>query len=148
MFCNSLGDAEEILLHAALINKNMGDTNLSIHRLVQASVIRRLDDSERSKHFDTIVQMLNWGFPDTWSQDIGHQFQAWTKCDMCLPHVNHLAKQATRYKITSKKPQVYGELLLRCSWYFDHFIPPNSLTNPRIIGICMNENSTMLPGLS
>ncbi|KAG9242074.1 hypothetical protein BJ878DRAFT_544615 [Calycina marina] len=111
-----LGDAEEVLLHAALINKNMEDATLSVHRLVQASVLRRLDEDQRSKYCDTTVQMLNWGFPDTWSQDIGHQFQAWTKCDKCLPHVNYLAKQITRYKISPNNPQQYGELLLRCSW--------------------------------
>ncbi|KAG9248058.1 hypothetical protein BJ878DRAFT_532187 [Calycina marina] len=112
-----LGDAEEVLLRAALINKSIEDAVLSVHRLVQASVLRRLGENDRIKYFDTAVQMLNWGFPDTWSQDIGHQFQAWTKCDKCLPHVNHLTKQASRYKISPRNPQVYGELLLRCSWY-------------------------------
>jgi len=103
-------------LRTALIDKSIEDAVLSIHRLVQASVIRRLTESDRSKYFDATVRMLSWGFPDTWSQDIGHQFQAWTKCDKCLPHVNHLAKQAKKYKISSQNVQLYGELLLRCSW--------------------------------
>jgi hypothetical protein len=112
----SLGDAEEVLLQAALIGKNADDGMLSVHRLVQAAVIRELNEGARKKYFDAAVRTLTWGFPDTWSKDIGHQFQAWTKCEKCLPHVNFLVKQAQRYQITTSDPGVYGELLLRCSW--------------------------------
>ncbi|KAJ9648289.1 hypothetical protein H2199_001142 [Coniosporium tulheliwenetii] len=92
-----LGDAEEDLLQAALIEKNIDDATLSVHRLVQAAVIRRLTDQHKSKYFDVVVRIISWGFPDTWSEDIGHQFGAWTKCEKCLPHVDHLVKQAERY---------------------------------------------------
>ncbi|RFU25604.1 hypothetical protein B7463_g10737, partial [Scytalidium lignicola] len=112
-----LGDAEEILLKTALIEKSIDNAILSIHRLVQAAVVRGLTEDVRSKYFDIAVRILSWGFPDTWSEDVGHQFQAWTKCEKCLPHVNYLVKQAKKYKISAKDPQLYGELLLRCSWY-------------------------------
>ncbi|KAH8813358.1 hypothetical protein F5884DRAFT_879629 [Xylogone sp. PMI_703] len=112
-----LGDAEEVLLKAALIEKSIDDAVLSIHRLVQAAIVRGLKEDERSKYFDVIVRILSWGFPDTRSEDVGHQFHAWAKCEKCLPHVNHLVKQAKRYNIATKDPQLYGELLLRCSWY-------------------------------
>ena len=112
----SLGDAEEVLLRVALIDKTMEDASLSVHRLVQAAVIRRCTKEDQSKYFDVVVRILSWGFPETWSEDVGHQFQAWAKCEMCLRHVNHLVKQAKRYKILSQNPQDYGELLLRCSW--------------------------------
>ena len=71
----SLGDAEEVLLQAALIDKSIEDAILSIHRLVEAAVIRRLNKEDQSKYFDVVVRILSWGFPDTWSEDIGHQFQ-------------------------------------------------------------------------
>jgi hypothetical protein len=112
----SLGDAEEVVLQAALIDKSNEDAVLSIHRLIQAAVMRRFAEQDKSKYFDVVVRILSWGFPDTWSQDVGHQFQAWTKCEKCLPHVDHLVKQAKRYKIRSQNAQLYGELLLRCSW--------------------------------
>src|SRR6266446_391840 len=112
----SLGDAEEVLLQAALIDKSIEDAILSIHRLIQAAVIRRLNKEDQSNYFDVVVRILSWGFPDTWSEDIGHQFQFWKKCEICLPHVDHLVKQAKRHRIRSRNVQLYGELLLRCSW--------------------------------
>ena len=105
-----------MLLQAALVGKSLDDGILSVHRLVQAVVMRRLTKEERSRYFDAAVCMLNWGFPDTWSKDVGHQMQAWTKCEKCLPHVNWLVTIAKKYEINSNKPEQYGELLLRCSW--------------------------------
>lgn len=105
-----------MLLQAALISKNAEDGVLSMHRLIQAVVVRELDEGAREKYFEAAVRMLTWGFPDTWSKDIGHQFQAWEKCEKCVPHVNFLIKQAERYQIKSPDPEIYGELLLRCSW--------------------------------
>lgn len=112
----SLGDAEEPLLKTALIDKGSEEAVLSVHRLIQAAVIRRLSKSDRNKYVDAVVRVLSWGFPDTWSQDIGHQFEFWTRCEKCLPHVNHLVDQVNRHKIAPKDTQHYGELLLRCSW--------------------------------
>ncbi|KAJ9669237.1 hypothetical protein H2201_000589 [Coniosporium apollinis] len=98
-----LGDAEEDLLQAALIEKNIDDATLSVHRLVQAAVIRRLTDQHKSKYFDVVVRIISWGFPDTWSEDIGHQFGAWTKCEKCLPHVDHLVKQAESWYLYERE---------------------------------------------
>jgi hypothetical protein len=117
---SSIGDAEETLLKSALIDKS-GDTGvISIHRLIQAAVIRNQTADDRQKFFDAAVNILSWGFPDTWSEDVGHQFQAWAKCEKCLPHVHYLVDQHERYKIKSSGPQRYAELLLRCSWLVFH----------------------------
>ncbi len=113
---DSLGDAEGTLLQAALIDKSIEDGVISVHRLVQAAVMKRMSTEERTKYFDVAVRILRWGFPDTWSKDVGHQFQAWTKCEICLPHVDFLVKQAKQYDVNSTGLQLYGELLLRCSW--------------------------------
>ncbi|KAF2234366.1 TPR-like protein [Viridothelium virens] len=112
-----LGDAQETLLQAALIDRSNDDAILSLHRLIQATVIRRLTKDSQSQYFSAAVSFLSWGFPDTWSVDVGHQFQAWTKCEKCLPHVHHLVKLAGHYQIPVQDAQAYGELLLRCSWY-------------------------------
>ncbi|KAI9658288.1 MAG: hypothetical protein M1821_002421 [Bathelium mastoideum] len=111
------GDAQEALLQAALVDKSSENAMLSMHRLIQAAVIRRLTRESQAKYFDIAVSFLSWGFPDTWSADIGHQHQAWIKCEKCLPHVHHLVKQAERFQIGPLNKQGYGELLLRCSWY-------------------------------
>ncbi len=78
--------------------------------------MRRLPTEDRRRYFGAAVQMLSWGFPDTWSKDVGHQVKAWTKCEKCLSHVGHLVKAAKKYNIEVADAQRYGELLLRCSW--------------------------------
>ncbi|KAF2017327.1 TPR-like protein [Aaosphaeria arxii CBS 175.79] len=112
-----LGDAEEVLLRTSLVNKDAEDAVLSVHRLIQATILRNQSPDAQEKTFGIVVRILSWGFPDTWSEDIGHQFQSWANCEKCLPHVNHLVAQRERQKIGLACPQEYGELLLRCSWY-------------------------------
>ncbi|KAG9233173.1 hypothetical protein BJ875DRAFT_505544 [Amylocarpus encephaloides] len=97
----SLGDAEESLFHVALSDQNTEHAVISVHRFIHASAMRRLSEQERNHYFDIIVRMLSWGFPDTWSEDVGHQFQAWRRSDKCLHHINHLINQAKRYRIRS-----------------------------------------------
>lgn len=95
----------------------MDDATLSIHRLIQAAVQREMSEKDQVEYFDRVVRILIWGFPDHWRKDKGHQFQTWTKCEQCLPHVHHLVKQAERYKVSPGDVQLYAELLLRASWY-------------------------------
>lgn len=108
-------------MQAALINKNIEDAVLSIHRLVQAAVTRHLTKDDQIKYFDVAVRIVSCGFPNTWREDVGHQFQAWEKCESYLPHVNHLVTHSKRYNIKSANTQFYGELLLQCSWYVTTF---------------------------
>lgn len=91
-----------------LIDKSTDDAVLSIHRLVQAAVTRKLSNDDRSKYFDAAVRIITCGFPNTWREDVGHQFQTWAKCEKYLPHVNHLVKHAKMYSISSVTPQLYG----------------------------------------
>ncbi|KAI1215007.1 uncharacterized protein F4807DRAFT_466343 [Annulohypoxylon truncatum] len=112
-----LGDAEQPLLQAALINKTMEKPVITVHRLIQSAAIRRLSSPDRPRYFDVVTQLLSWGFPDTWSKDIGHQINAWQKCEKCLPHIDHLAKLSKKHNIQPSNAQQYAELLLRCSWY-------------------------------
>ncbi|KAF2791049.1 TPR-like protein [Melanomma pulvis-pyrius CBS 109.77] len=112
-----LGDAEEVLIRTGLVDKSAEDAVLSIHRLIQAAILRNQSPDIQKKSFDIVVGILSWAFPDTWSEDVGHQFQSWANCETCLPHVNHLVTQRERHKISLSRPQRYSELLLRCSWY-------------------------------
>ncbi|KAI1138886.1 hypothetical protein F5Y05DRAFT_354227 [Hypoxylon sp. FL0543] len=112
-----LGDAEQPLLQAALINKAMDRPLITVHRLIQSATIRRLPSRDRPRYFDVVVKLLSWGFPDTWSRDIGHQINAWEKCEKCLPHIAHLARVAKKHDVQPGSIQQYAELLLRCSWY-------------------------------
>ena len=110
-------DAEEALLQVALVDKNRDTGVLSVHRLIQAAVTRRLSGQERSKCFSAVIEILTWGFPDTWSKDVGHQHQSWETSEKCLPHVLHLVKQKEQYRLTPLDADVFAQLLLRCCWY-------------------------------
>ncbi|KAI5457573.1 P-loop containing nucleoside triphosphate hydrolase protein [Mariannaea sp. PMI_226] len=82
-----VGDASEDLLRAALDNWSGDLAILSIHRLVQSAVQKRLSESESIKYFDGVVHILCWGFPDHPSTDIGHQIAARTylyEREMCI----------------------------------------------------------------
>lgn len=92
---SNLGDAEQPLLQAALINKTMEQPVVTVHRLIQSAALRRLPAPDRPRYFDVVIQLLSWGFPDTWSKDVGHQINAWKKCEKCLPHIDHIAKLPT-----------------------------------------------------
>ena len=113
----SLGDAEETLMKCSLINKTQSTADLSIHRLVQAEILGHLGATEKAQYVDAVVKMLTRGFPDTWSQDVGHQVQAWARCETCLPHINHLQKLYKQDRISISNQHEFAELLLRCSWY-------------------------------
>ena len=110
-------DAGEVLLEAALISKTKDKARLSAHRLIQTAVMRRLSAEDRTKYLDAVIQILCWGFPDTWSQDVGHQHQSWETCEMCLAHVEHLVKQKNKFQIRPSDVEAFAQLLLRCCWY-------------------------------
>jgi hypothetical protein len=117
-----LSDAEEVLLQMALIEKSPEEKVLSVHRLVQAAVMRRLSIQDRVRYFDAAVQILNYGFGTEWEKDTGLYFKAWkddawARQEKCLPHVVHLVKRSERYQIQVGNVQQYAVLLRRCTSY-------------------------------
>ncbi|KAJ8131983.1 hypothetical protein O1611_g1641 [Lasiodiplodia mahajangana] len=116
-----LGDAAEELLQVALINRVRESADFTVHRLIQSTTRKRLEEPETNKYFGSVVSMLCWGFPDHSKHDIGHQVSTWGRCEKCLPHVRHLVEIVKRYPrgvahITSDQTE-YADLLIRCSWY-------------------------------
>ena len=109
-------DAKEILLRAALIERSEEDATLSVHRLVQSAIMGQLSMDEKTQLTDYATALLLKGFPNTWQSDVGHQFSAWKACEMCLPHVNFLVKQAKKYSLCPGNPELFAELILRCCW--------------------------------
>ncbi|SPQ20350.1 72ddf52e-7113-4ff0-b348-42e636f23ca1 [Thermothielavioides terrestris] len=102
-----LGDACEELIRAALLNRTGSSPMLTIHRLVQDAARTKLSEKERMEYFDAVIHMLCWGFPDHSSSDIGHQIAAWSRCEKCLPHVNHIAELAMQHKYRPGDKQKY-----------------------------------------
>jgi len=116
-YFDSFLDAKEALLRAALVERSADDASLSIHRLVQAAVMTRLSAEEKIVFVDKVIHVLGKGFPDTWREDVGPQFKAWSRCEKCLPHVNFLVKQCSKYKLHPSDPEAFAEMILRCCWY-------------------------------
>ncbi|KAI9846534.1 MAG: hypothetical protein M1837_003955 [Sclerophora amabilis] len=114
-------DAKESLLRAALIDRYSEDATLAVHRLVQVAVMKRLSPEEKVKHFDQAITLLSNGFPNTWNTVTSHQFTAWTKCELCLPHVNFLIGQSKRYKLHPSNSKKFAELLFRYLYEREHY---------------------------
>lgn len=112
----SFSDVEAVLSISSLIDGNNDQPTISIPRLTQAEVMRNQTDVERGQNFSAVVRVLSWAFPNTWSQDVGHQIQTWENCERCLPHVRHLVEQHKRYGIKPERKREYGEPLLQCGW--------------------------------
>ena len=112
---SSFLDAKELLLRAALIDQ-LSDETITVHRLVQSAVLGQLSSSEKILFTNYAIQLLLNGFPNTWEQDIGHQYSAWKTCEMCLPHVSFLVKQVQKWKLELSDPQSFSDLVLRCCW--------------------------------
>ncbi|PLB46258.1 TPR-like protein [Aspergillus steynii IBT 23096] len=113
----ALLDAEDVLLQGALIDKTNDGGIMSMHRLIQTAVIRRMNSVERQEIFSILVAVLLVNFPDTYSADVGHQAASWASCEKSLPHLQSLIKQNEAHCIFLKDNQAFAELLLRSSWY-------------------------------
>lgn len=109
-------DAKLPLLDNALVERCATESSLSMHRLVQAAVLRRLSKDEKSKLFNEAVQLLGLGFPNTWNAVTVHQYAAWSKTEIRVPHVLSLIKKRKIYKINDSNPKATAELVFRISW--------------------------------
>ncbi|KAL2351517.1 hypothetical protein BJ546DRAFT_1029279 [Cryomyces antarcticus] len=130
-------DAKEPLFRAALLDRKGGERTLAVHRLVQAAVIVELTAEDRIKFFNYAVTLLSNGFPNSWNTVTSHQFTAWAKCELCLPHVGSLISRFLGYKLQSSDSRAFAELIFRCCWYVPdsvvtHF-PTLSFYKPRYL---------------
>ncbi|KAK6527448.1 hypothetical protein TWF694_004437 [Orbilia ellipsospora] len=111
-------DAKTPLLRSALVDRFYETGTLSIHRLVQEAIVRRLSSSGlNGKYIDAVIILLSNGFPNSWNTVTSHQFTAWSKCEICLPHVSFLMKQCERLKVKPSDSKAYCELIFRTAWY-------------------------------
>ena len=105
-----------MLLQEGLIDKSIETGIISIHRLIQRAIIRRMNLNEKERFFSLVVGMLASSFPDTFSADVGHQAASWTRCEEALPHIENLIKQSEQHHVFVKDNQPFAELLVRCCW--------------------------------
>ncbi|KAH9909742.1 P-loop containing nucleoside triphosphate hydrolase protein [Xylariomycetidae sp. FL2044] len=112
-----LSNAEQGLLQAALISKNVDSGILSVHRLVQTSAFRGLHSTLPAFYRQAAIALLMSSFPGTDCMDIGERLRSWKRSDDRLRHVQHIIKLTKQHAIKDSPDIAYGQLLLRCSWY-------------------------------
>ena len=99
-----------------MIERRSSDSTLSMHRLVQTAVWRRLSDVDKVETFDIAVKLLGNGFPNTWNVVTSHQFSSWKQCEARIAHVGALLEKVQTYKINVKEPAQLSELAFRFAW--------------------------------
>jgi len=82
---------------------------LSVHRLVQAVTLYRLEEADRKKWSEAAVQLINPAFPRD-SDD----FHNWSVCSLLLPHALAAAGHAEELGVA---PETTGDLLNRIGIY-------------------------------
>ena len=111
---NSFGDAVIGLTKTSLVNRLSSHKALSIHRLVQLTVLSRLTTEEMSTFLDHAIRMLSCSFPSTCNAEADHQKHdgaARETCSAILPHVNRLITLTQEHSIEITSPELFKELV-------------------------------------
>ncbi|KAI1131000.1 hypothetical protein F5Y10DRAFT_288105 [Nemania abortiva] len=114
------GDAVMELTRAALVTRIAASKTLSIHRLVQLSVLKQLSTNQKVYYFDTVVQILYHDFPNTWAAKgpyQGHGYKSWETCSVVLVHINWLMSLSHDHKVTPNSLDTWAELIFRAGTY-------------------------------
>jgi hypothetical protein len=108
------------LRRMALLNDNTEIGTVSVHRLVQDAVLRKLETSTERAHkaFSTAVALLRKMFP-LHSASRDHMTESWSSCENFLPHVLSLHKRYGEFLSLSSfgASMDFVELLYSCAWY-------------------------------
>lgn len=113
---HSFGDAVMELTRAALVTRIAPSKALSVHRLVQLSVFKRLSAEDKIFYFDTVVQILFYDFPNTWNTKgpyQGHGYKAWETCSSVLVHIGWLISLSKEHKVKPDNFMAWAELIFR-----------------------------------
>lgn len=115
---DSFGDAVIGLIKASLLDRLTSYKSISIHRLIQATVLARMLPTEQSKNLDIALQILFYGFPNTWNGDErthqqGHGWASWETCSAMLPHVTWLIKLTEENSLSATNQELFAELVFR-----------------------------------
>lgn len=88
-----------------------------MHPLIQRAIIRRMTPEEQKWTLSYVVALLSVNFPDTFTEDVGHQIMSWPYSERSLPHIESILSQIKRFKTIVCDDQGLADLLLRVSWY-------------------------------
>ncbi len=102
-----LNDAVAALRRYSLIN--VTDDMFSVHRLVQAVTLDRLDENEKKRWAEAAVKLVNKAFP-FYSDDV----TTWPACSLLLAHALTSTKLAEKLEVA---PETTGRLLNQAGIY-------------------------------
>lgn len=98
------------------MNRLSSHKALSIHRLVQLTVLSRLTTEEKATFLDHAIRILSCSFSNTCNGEAGHQSHDYTAMETCsaiLPHVNRLMVLAQKYSIEITSSELFKGLVFR-----------------------------------
>ncbi|KAM0259455.1 hypothetical protein ACHAPA_010732 [Fusarium lateritium] len=104
------------LLDTSLIYRASKSHTFSMHRLLQQTIIQRLDQAQRTDLFRSALEIIDDGFPDY--DDSDRLVTSWLQCKHVLPHVTRLSTLCTHPELIEPDTLLkLGELLERAAWY-------------------------------
>lgn len=110
------GDAISALLKLSFINRSSAKKSLSIHRLVQTTVLSNLSKERANFFLTATIQLLSSSFQNTWGltgPQQGHGWESWETCSEVLPHVQRLIEVVKKQKLEPKNTEKFAELIFR-----------------------------------
>ncbi|KAE9371884.1 hypothetical protein N431DRAFT_508825 [Stipitochalara longipes BDJ] len=114
------GDAVGALLKLSFIHRSSAQKSLSVHRLVQYTVLSSLPKDKATLFLTATVQLLSFGFPNKWGETgdyQGHGYESWETCREVLPHVQRLIEVTEKLKLNPKYTDKFAELVFRVGTY-------------------------------
>lgn len=111
------------LLQLSFIDRSPAQKSLSIHRLVQTTVLSSLPRDRASLFLTATVQLLSSGFPNTCGQmgpQQGHGWASWETCSEVLPHVQNLIEVVKRQKLKPESAERFAELIFRVGTFYSY----------------------------
>jgi hypothetical protein len=116
---SSYMDAKQELLSSALIDRSLESVSLSklsVHRLIQAAVLRYIPKADRLLYFGYAVDILLEMFPATRKGDFSeYLFTKWEICESCIHHVFILKDRLQEFRLTPLNKRRFAELLNRAA---------------------------------
>lgn len=104
------------LIKTSLANRLSSHKALSIHRLIQLTVLSRLTTEEKSTFLDHAIRMLSCSFSSTYNEEADHQEHdgaARETCSAILPHITRLMTLTQEHSIEITSPELFAELVFR-----------------------------------
>ncbi|KAK7413111.1 hypothetical protein QQX98_007997 [Neonectria punicea] len=141
--------ARQALLKSSLIKRNLDTQHLSIHRIIQDSVVARMTEEDIRTNFEGLIRLLAEAWP--WAVSFNHLNSRWSRCGQVFPHIDRVKD----HHLDLLKPEssqdtvmTFARLLIDAGWF--HLEKGNFEETPVFVDpvIALIENFTAPGALS